>query len=302
MNTIQNGISMRLVAKIAGGQDGAIFGDELFRFDHRGGCRVYRMPELLSAAGGSVSASATFTLDRASEFVPHSNAVFFGCERYEEGDEFPLLYSNVYNNYAGKEEPYMGVCCVYRLTRTAGGFETALVQLIKIGFCEDPTLWKAHPDRHEARPYGNFLIDRDTGRYYAFVMRANDEARYFTFRTPSVREGEILPALGVRQVTLAPADILSYFDAPPHRYIQGATAHGGLIYSTEGFSGHEILRPTIRVIDPAAGRELASYDLISLGYTDEAEMIDFYHGVCYYSDAHGYVYAVTREGDADGTF
>ena len=34
---------------------------------------------------------ATLTLDRAEEIAPHSNAVCFGTEFAEEGDEFPLM-------------------------------------------------------------------------------------------------------------------------------------------------------------------------------------------------------------------
>ena len=36
-------------------------------------------------------------------------------------------------------------------------------------------------------------------------------------------------------------------------------------------------------------------DLVSLGCPDEAEMIDFYNGACYYSDAHGNLYTVDFE-------
>ena len=130
------------VANIVGGQDGAIFGDELFRFDHKGNGKVYNLRDLNPQEVCDLTPTATFVLDRADVLVPHANAVCFGTERYEPGDFYPLLYSNIYNNYAKTENPYIGVCCVYRLQKTADGFVTTLVQLIEIGFCEDATLWR----------------------------------------------------------------------------------------------------------------------------------------------------------------
>ncbi|MBQ8311513.1 MAG: hypothetical protein IJX80_10935, partial [Clostridia bacterium] len=181
-------MKIKQVAKICHGQDGAIFGSLLFRFDQKGNCGVYDLATLKGAADVvEMTPIARFTLDRADVLAPHSNAVTFGSEYYADGDEFPLLYSNIYNNRAQTDDPMCGVCCVYRLQRTNGGFTTTLVQLIKIGFVDDSVLWRAYPDRDGVRPYGNFVIDRDTGCYYAFVMR--NEAlgtRYFTFDLPAV--------------------------------------------------------------------------------------------------------------------
>ena len=81
---------------------------------------------------GETAPFATFALDKRELITPHSNAVFFGTEFFEEGDEFPLLYSNIYNNYSGKEEPLIGVCLVYRLMRDGDSFKTTLVQIIEI--------------------------------------------------------------------------------------------------------------------------------------------------------------------------
>ena len=163
-------MEIQKIGKIYSGQDGAIFGNELFRFDSRGGGRVYDISALRE--GGEARMIAKVTLDRADVLVPHSNAVFFGIERYEEGDPYPLLYSNVYNNYATASDPRIGTCCVYRILRDGDSFSTVLLQLIEIGFCEDAELWRATPAAHGVRPYGNFMIDRDAGAYYAYVMRA----------------------------------------------------------------------------------------------------------------------------------
>ena len=279
------------IGEIGGGQDGAIYGDLLFRLDHTGGVRVYDLTALLPE--GRSKAVAVFTLGSVEKLIPHSNAVFFGEERYSPEDEFPVLYSNVYNNLASAADPMPGTLCAYRIRRTEDSFSATLVQLIRVGFCEDATLWRASEKAHGVRPYGNFVLDKESGTLYAFVMR--DElrgTRYFSFAMPSVHDGELLPSLGVRGVTLTPDAILRMFDMPYYRFIQGAIAHGGYIYSTEGFSNSEPNPPAIRVVDPSAGCE-TYYSLPALDIWEEPEMIDFFRGTCYYSDACGNLYTVS---------
>ena len=90
-------MNFKHVATMASGQDGAIFGTLLFRFNAKGHCRVYDLAHVNAFADEpeALDAIATFTLDRADQIVPHSNAVMFGTEYAEPGDEFPLLYSNI---------------------------------------------------------------------------------------------------------------------------------------------------------------------------------------------------------------
>ena len=69
-------MEIKKIGKIGGGQDGAIWGDELFRFDARGNCAVYDLASLAGAdADSELAPLARFTLDRAEEIAPHSNAV-----------------------------------------------------------------------------------------------------------------------------------------------------------------------------------------------------------------------------------
>ena len=278
-------MKIQKIGKIGGGQDGAIYNGILFRFDHLGNGAAF----CLSSAkeGKTDTPFATFVLDKSDVLAPHSNAVFFGTEFYAKGDEFPLLYSNIYNNFCGKENPLIGVCLVYRLVREGESFQTTLVQMIEIGFKENAALWKAYPDKHGIRPYGNFVIDRKTNGYYAYVMRSpEDGTRYFKFAIPAKDAGEIDPTYGVRRLVLTEEDILDSFDCPFHFYIQGGIAHEGKIYSTEGFES-ETERPAIRIIDLEKRAQAAYIDLWAMGYKNEPEMIDFSDGVCYYSDAYG---------------
>ena len=139
------------LTKIIGGQDGAIFGEYLFRFEYYGTGCVYRVRDILEAKTEKVSPLCSFELDKKDIICPHSNSVSFGKEYYCEGDEFPLLYSNVYNNYSKTDDKRIGVCCVYRIKRTEAGadkFTSELVQVIEVGFVEDATLWKKQPPRY----------------------------------------------------------------------------------------------------------------------------------------------------------
>ena len=223
-------MKFKQIAVMASGQDGAIFGNLLFRFNTKGYGNVYDLSSMDTAAEPTELAPlTTFRLDRAEELVPHSNAVMFGTEYAEEGDEFPLLYSNVYNNYKKSEDRREGQCCVYRLERAGESFKTTLVQLIEIGFTKDSELW-CSADVEDVRPYGNFTIDRERGLYWAFVMRDGTQStRYFSFRLPKLADGVWDESLGLRRVVLTPSEILSQFDCPYHDYVQGACCHRGKI-------------------------------------------------------------------------
>lgn len=250
------------------GQDGTIWGNLLFRFEGNGECFVYELDNLEKVA--------EFTLDRAEEIVPHCNAVVFGKEYFASGDEFPLLYANIYNNCAGKENERCGECCVYRLYRENGAFKTTLVQIIKIGFTND-TLWRSEGVA-DVRPWGNFVVDTDSGKYYAFVMRdADKKTRYFALRLPTIAEGF--------EVTLTKEDILEYFDVPYHNFLQGACFHDGKIYEVEGF--HERIRPAVRIIDTHKKEQVFHADFYELGLTHECELIDFWGDKCIYGDNKG---------------
>ena len=98
-------MKLKHIANIKTGQDGAVFKDLIFRLDARGNCSVYNLSESVfeSDAPTDILPIGEFLLDRAEQIVPHSNSVVFGSEYYAEGDEFPLLYTNVYNNYAKEE-------------------------------------------------------------------------------------------------------------------------------------------------------------------------------------------------------
>ncbi len=281
-------LKAKLTTKIRGGQDGAIFKDYMFRFDALGECFVY---DLNSFNGEETEAISTFLLDKADIIAPHGNSVMFGREYFDAGDEFPLLYSNIYNNFANAEDKLKGVCLVYRIRRDGNKFSSTLVQMIEIGFTENPEHW-CSSDKNDVRPYGNFVIDSQKGIYYAFTMRDESETvRYFSFELPKLCDGVEDERFNIKKVTLNISDIKEYFDCEYHRFVQGACFHEGKIYSLEGFGPGEN-PPVMRIIDVEAKKQIQVVDFLELGLEKEPEFIDFKDGVCYYGDNPGNLYVI----------
>ncbi len=283
----------KLVARICSGQDGAIWGGFFFRFKSNGECCVYELERLLAGEGTMVEPFSTFRLDKAEILMPHSNAVSFGNEYAEGCDEFPLLYTNIYNSYAKSEERMEGTCCVYRLQRCENRFTTQLVQVIRIDFTAVPGLWRSKTVQ-DVRPYGNFAVDRDHSICYAFTMMDQEKrTRYFSFRLPRSFEGQWDEQLSARSVALKEGDIVGSFDCPYHHYLQGACVHEGKIYTLEGFTENVENPPALRVIDPKERRQIAYRPMKDAGLVNEPEWIDFYDGQCIYADHSGSVYHIS---------
>lgn len=272
-------------------QDGAISNGFLFSFNHQGKCTVYQMEKLECIKDGEAEVFAEFVLDKTDTIIPHSNSVAFGNEYYDKKDEFPLLYTNIYNNYANSDNKLKGVCLVYRLQRKQKVFESTLVQMIEIGFTEDENLWKSTGEKEDIRPYGNFTIDAEQGIFYAFTMRDNTQTmRYFSFGLPMVTQGEICKEYNVKKVALTQSDIIECFDCDYQHYIQGACCHEGKIYSLEGFTDSVDNPSAIRIIDTKLKKEVAFKKFKDFGTNIEPEMIDFYDEICYYADHNGNMY------------
>ncbi len=265
------------------GQDGAIFGDILFRFNANGSGVAFTFP--------GCSRIGEFMIDSPELICPHFNAVTFGTEYYAPGDEFPLLYANVYNNYMKREDNRReGYLLVYRIWREGETFATKLLQVIHVGFVQDSELWRSANVADE-RPYGNFVIDKEKNELWVFVARDESKTtRFFCFRLPKFREGAA-GEFGVPQITLEKEDILAQFDTPYINFMQGATMEAGFIYSVEGFGATSARAPgAIRVYDPQKGEEVMKLMVRDYVPDIEAEFIEVYQDITYYSDATGIVY------------
>jgi len=277
-----------------GFQDGAIFGDLFFSLNSNGECRVYDLSKADESEDGMLESCASFMLDKTDIIIPHCNSVVFGSEYFCDGDEFPVLYANIYNNYAGEQNKLEGVCLVYRISREGNVFRSWLVQIIEIGFADSSELWCSQ-STVDVRPYGNFVIDTKVNTYWAFTMRDEfNQTRYFSFDLPKLSDGEPDEKYGVNRVVLNSDDIKTYFDCEYHNYIQGADFHDGKVYSVEGFSVQSGKIPVLRVIDTETKKQIAYLDFAKEGIDFEPEMISFRGDTCYYGTAHGNLYAITE--------
>lgn len=280
------------LGRIFWGQDGTVYNGYIFRFNGDGTCKVYKLSDALNNVdGGELTAVSEFTLDIENKPIPHSNAVMFGTEYFCEGDEFPALYTNIYNNYASQPDEMRGTCCVYRIVREGDTFKTELKQLIKLGFVFEKGLWCS--EEGDIRPFGNFVIDKDANKYYGFnMMDGIRKTRYFEFNMPSINDGTLDEETGVRTVVIEKEEILSRFDCEYHIILQGATVYKGKIYSVEGGT-HSVDYPAVlRIIDPKAQKQ--ELKVFFRDYIDdyEPEFIEFYEDTCYYCDNHGYLYII----------
>ncbi len=272
-----NGFSFEQIGNIPKGQDGAIFNGFIFRFDHKGHCNVIKLDNL--------EVLSNFYLDNLELYTPHSNSVCFG-NKLSAKDEFPLLYSNVYNTYRNDEDRREGACLVYKISKNGDEFNSKLLQVIKIAFTKSP-LWIS-TNVKDVRPYGNFVVDGKNNKLYAFTMRDEDKkTRVFEFNLPSV----LSPSQPEPQtVLLTENDVISYFDCEYTNYMQGAIYFDGKIISVEGFSNNVSFPPALRVFDVLKKEQALKVELTKYGLTIEPEFIEVYNNQIYYGDCEGNFY------------
>lgn len=197
------------------GQDSAIASDgHIMTFTYNGYYQV------LDISGQQLKAKTA--LDQQATIAPHANCSFFGTEKYDEDDLYPLVYTNAYNTDGLPK----GTFYAYRLKND---LTTEFLQTIKIGFTEDD-IWTGGSSN--VRPYGNFLMDTDNGKLYAYTMIDNlNVTRFFRFSMPELSDGAT--------VTLQESDIEDYFDVPYFYYIQGGCYYKGKIYASCGFTADD---------------------------------------------------------------
>ena len=186
-----------------------------------------------------------------------------------------------------------GVCCVYRLERDGDSFKTTLVQIIEVGFAHDSELWCSRKpgQGRDMRPFGNFVVDVENGKYYGIVTRdATHKTRFFEFDLPALADGVMDEKYGVNRVVLTPDHILAKFDCDYQNYLQGVCMHQGLIYSIEGGSKSVYNPATLMIVDPKRQRQITRISLIYFGMEYEPEFIYSVGDRCVYIDNMGNVF------------
>lgn len=271
-----------ILGHVGAWQEGAILDNKVFLFGAKGNGTVYDLT--------SMNKVCDIMLDNLEAIKPHGNSVCFGSTYYDKNDKYPLLYVNIYNNYADKEDRMEGTCCVYRLSEEADGFITKLVQVIRIGFIDDLTLWKSLPDKGDLRPFGNFVVDTDKNQLYAFVMRdLNKTTRFFRFDIPSLNEGTFNKDYSCNVVTLNKEDLKDTFDTEYFYSLQGCDYGGGKIFSVEGFNSGSTDEPALRIVDLNTKKLEKTYYPATAEITKEPEV------VCV-DPATGKLYFATTDG------
>lgn len=271
------------IAKICCGQDGAIINGLLFRLDVTANVNVYDLK--------TFSHQTSFKLEGLNDWFPHSNCAFFGNQYFDKNDEFPLLYTNVYNTYNKEENRREGTLLAYRIVRQNGVFTSTLLQVIKIDFIDNLSIWKSLEDNKDVRPFGNFLQDSLTNKLWAFTMRDKEKTtRFISFNMPKFDEGVLEGNVKVKYLT--EKDILSFFDIAYQFYLQGACMKDGIIYSLEGFGENTEYKNVLRLIDVENKKEIKNIALGECGCVSEPECIDFDNEQCYYGDGTEDLYKI----------
>ena len=238
------------------GQDSAIASDgHIMTFTNNGYYQV------IDISGQQLKAQTA--LDQQATIAPHSNCAFFGTEKYDEDDLYPLVYTNAYNT-AGLPK---GTFYAYRLKND---LTTEFLQTIKIGFTEE-NIWTGGSSN--VRPYGNFLMDTDNGKLYAYTMIDNlHVTRFFRFSMPELSDGAT--------VTLQESDIEEYFDVPYFYYIQGGCYYKGKIYASCGFTADDC---KLYVVDLTEKKVTSTVPLG--GFVGEPETVFAYKDELYLSSS-----------------
>ena len=84
-----------------------------------------------------------------------------------------------------------------------------------IGFTDDYDLWNSAEDNGYPYylPYGNFVVDTDGDKLWAFVLRNGEEqTRFLSFDLPEIGDGIYSETYGCNLVTLESTDIIEMFD------------------------------------------------------------------------------------------
>lgn len=202
-----------------------------------------------------------FALEEIGGIAPHCNVAFFGTNKYDPDDLFPVVYVNAYQSTLPN-----GTLYGYRIQMTESGgvktFTFTLVQTITVGFTDQED-WA---DQSDSRPYGNFVCDTDNGILYAYVIRDTlDLTRFFSFA---------MPDLSSASVTLVAGDVIETFDTEYFNIIQDNAYDDGNIYISHGTTNGG----KIECVSTVKQKRVSTIDLTLLEDNKEPEICAVYNG------------------------
>ena len=201
-----------------------------------------------------------FSIGTIDGEIPHANVAFWGNQKYNAGDDFPVLFLNAYQTTLPN-----GTLYGYRVQMTnVGGvitFTFTHVQTISVGFTSDPVWY----DAADSRPFGNFVLDTDHNILYAYVLRDTlNLTRFFAFNMPDI---------SISTATLASTDVLTQFDTEYLNIIQDNCYDGGNIYIAHGTTN----RGKIECVSLVEQKRVSTIDVPLLNDNKEPETCTIYN-------------------------
>lgn len=206
----------------------------------------------------------------------HCNQCFFGTEKYDENDAFPLLYVTVYSSDWAITPGSMEV---YRIVPTMGtndysSFSITLVQTVTV-----PTMTDDN-----ALGYVNFVMDLRSGYLYTYSRNDNENAaNYNNLRITKWK----MPTLSQGNVALT-SRIASWETGTKFGAGQGAAIKNHLLFFFRGYQSAGYIQ--MYVFDLVNRTIVAEIDLLSDGFTSEPEGVFFWGNTLHVSTNGGNLY------------
>ena len=190
----------------------------------------------------------------------HCNNINFGSEKYDQNDDFPLLYISMENVDEHK-------CLVYRIQESSGIFSATLVQTITY---PTPSVVSMY--------YPNCVLDNINKLFYiigytqnSYVAANNNYLKICAYNMPSLSEGNVL---------LDIADALYTFEVRSLTATQGCFVYGGNIIQVYGLPVVDV-NMYIGQISTASKRFTTLIDLNEIKLPYEPESIFMYKNNIY---------------------
>lgn len=120
-------------------QGTAVYGNYLFTANNRGYCYVYDIPTN-TLLGEFWLASGTADGTVATAYLNHANQMMFGAEKFDENDDFPLLYVTTGNSGDHDTDgSYISKCAIERISfdGSTNTWSSELVQTIQFNDAEN---------------------------------------------------------------------------------------------------------------------------------------------------------------------
>lgn len=254
------------LASTGQGQQGlAIYNGIMFSLSNKGICAIY------SIVGDTFTAINTFNLDTYAD-TNHANCASFGVEKYDVGDEFPLLYiARCFSGYR--------TCLVERISRTS----STLVQTIGLG------TYAGDVDSSSDIQW----VVGDDGYLYMFgntKSTFNASGNKFVvakFDLPKLSDGSNI------SLNLNNAHYMYYMEDygyKPNRVLQGCCIYNNMMFLPIGY-GTSASPSALIVWDMEARAIKTKIELASLT-SGEIEDVSIYNGFLYARYGYGNVYKI----------